>query len=184
MSWQQQLESVGLNESNMPDMIRKPIKDLYRIQSAIDEINEALEDDELSERKRGQLENELETLEESIEEQEEVIEKKIAQWDKNKEMYRAKGERLKAAVSKARESGAHVGRPKKQQPSASATATQTAQNEPPIPNASSGVVVTNGGTKVDEPQVVEKKKGGWGFMAIALVVAVVTAGAVILNKNE
>ena len=38
MSWQTQLEAIGIDDSNMPNMIRKAIKDLYSFQSTKEKI--------------------------------------------------------------------------------------------------------------------------------------------------
>jgi hypothetical protein len=168
MAWQEQLEALGIDNSNMPNMIKKAVKDLQEFVSAHERISKILERDDLSERKREEYEEQLEVLDESIEQQEVVIEKKIAQWDKNKDAY---AERIQK-MQKARElkSGGKV-----------ASQPAPAPTSEPAP-APAGVVVQN-----DEPTPTPsepKKKGGFGWIALGIVVAVLTAGAVIINKDE
>lgn len=171
MAWQEQLEALGIDNSNMPNMIRKAVKDLYDFQNTLEKLQEQLEDDDLSERERGKIEEQVEVLEESIEEQESIVEKKIAQWEKNKDGYEARAEKLKAAAAAKR--GTKVA---KAQPSSEPT---------PAP---AGVVVTPAAPPPQPPQPATdpapKKKGGFGWIALGLVVAVLTAGAVIINKDE
>jgi len=168
MAWQEQLEALGIDNSNMPNMIKKAVKDLQEFVSAHERISKILERDDLSERKREEYEEQLEVLDESIEQQEVVIEKKIAQWDKNKDAY---AERIQK-MQKARElkSGGKVASqsvPAQASEPASAPAGVVVQNNEPTPTTS-------------EP----KKKGGFGWIALGIVVAVLTAGAVIINKDE
>jgi len=168
MAWQEQLEALGIDNSNMPNMIKKAVKDLQEFVSAHERISKFLERDDLSERKREEYEEQLEVLDESIEQQEVVIEKKIAQWDKNKDAY---AERIQK-MQKARElkSGGKVASqpaPAQASEPASAPAGVVVQNNEPTPTPS-------------EP----KKKGGFGWIALGIVVAVLTAGAVIINKDE
>lgn len=170
MSWQTRLEAIGIDESNMPNMIKKAIKDLYSFQSTKEKLESLLERDDLSDNKREQYEDEVETLEESIEAQEEVIEKKIALWEKNKHIYEANTEKLRA-MGKARK-GIKVAK--------------TTSEPTPAP-APEGVVVTPPAPPQPPQPATDpapKKKGGIGWIAIGLVVAVLTAGAVIINKDE
>jgi len=149
MAWQEQLEALGIDNSNMPNMIKKAVKDLYDFQSTLEKIEQTLQRDDLSE----------------------IVEKKIAQWEKNKDGYEARAEKLKAAAAAKR--GTKVA---KAQPSSE-----------PIP-APAGVVVTPAAPPPQPPQPATdpapKKKGGFGWIALGLVVAVLTAGAVIINKDE
>lgn len=172
MSWQTQLEAIGIDDSNMPNMIRKAIKDLYSFQSTKEKIEALLERDDLSDGKREQYEEEVETLEASIEAQEEVIEKKIALWEKNKHVYEANTQKLKAAAQAKKGTKVAKGTPQPESEPASAPAgvvvTQSAPPQPPQP--------------ATDPA--PKKKGGFGWIALGLVVAVLTAGAVIINKDE
>ena len=174
MAWQEQLEALGLNDSNMPNMIKKAIKDLFDFQSTLERIEQTLERDDLSEKKREELEEQAEVLEESIEQQEAIVEKKIAQWDKNKEGYEARAQKLKAAAQ-ARKGG-------KVATQADPTPTPPAPPTPPTPPVE--VITDPQGS--DEPKGEEPKKkgGGFGWVALGLVVAVLTAGAVIINKDE
>lgn len=172
MSWQTQLEAIGIDDSNMPNMIRKAIKDLYSFQSTKEKIEALLERDDLSDGKREQYEEEVETLEASIEAQEEVIEKKIALWEKNKLVYEANTQKLKAAAQAKK--GIKV-----------AKATPQPASEPAPPPAPAGVVVSS--PAPPQPPASDpapKKKGGFGWIALALVVAVLTAGIIIINKDE
>ena len=172
MSWQTQLEALGIDDSNMPNMIRKAIKDLYSFQSTKEKIEGLLERDDLSDNKREQYEDEVETLEASIEAQEEVIEKKIALWEKNKHVYEANTQKLKAAAQAKKGTKVAKGTPQPESEPAPAPAgvvvTQSVPPQPPQP--------------ATDPA--PKKKGGFGWIAVGLVVAVLTAGAVIINKDE
>jgi hypothetical protein len=168
MAWQEQLEALGIDNSNMPNMIKKAVKDLKEFVSAHERISKILERDDLSERKREEYEEQLEVLDESIEQQELVIEKKIAQWDKNKDSYAERIEKMHKA-RELKKGGKVASEP------ALATTSEPA-------TAPAGVVVqSNEPTPTpSEP----KKKAGFGWVALAVVVAVLTAGAVVINKNE
>lgn len=175
MSWQQRLAEVGLDESNLPNMIKKAVNDLKAFQKEASKISTQLESDSLSDRKREELEEAYDTLVESIESQEEVIEKKIDQWEKNKDGYAARGEALKAARMA-----------KKGQ---KAQGQQTSTNEPP--QAPQGVTVTTPPAQQEPIAVVaeeikptEKKGGGWGWLVLVGVVAIASLGVINLSKNE
>lgn len=180
MSWQQQLEALGLNDSNMPNMIKKAVRDHTSYQKQIEKTNQMLSRDNLSDRKRGELEDELETYTNALDEQSGVIERKIKQWDKNKDMYAAKGEKLQAAqIAK---KGGQVAPPKTKTPeppmapsSVSVTPIAAIEN-PSIPPAPSG---TNDGGR--EPK---EEKSNWGWLVLVGVVAIASLGAINLSKNE
>jgi uncharacterized protein (DUF3084 family) len=167
MAWQEQLEALEIDNSNMPNMIRKVVKELYEFQSASERISKILDRDDLSEAKREQYEEELEQLDEAIEQQERVIENKIALWEKNKDSY---AERIKKM---------HEANAKKK---GGVVKTEATQQQAP-PSAPAGVEVQKP-NEPTPPASEPKKKGGFGWIALGLVVAVLTAGAVIINKDE
>lgn len=164
MSWQEKLEASGISESNMPNMIKKAVNDLKAFQKEADKITNQLERDDLSDNKREQLEEDYDTLVSSIENQEEVIEKKIDLWNKNKDGYAARGEKLAAA------------RLAKQQAKAGGQVQTTQVPQPPQPPQN-----TVQATVIEEKP---KKSGGWGWLVVVGVVAIATLGVINLSKDE
>ena len=170
MSWQEKLEAVGLNESTMPNMIKKAVNELKAFQKEADKITSLLERDDLSDNKREQLEEDYDNLVASIENQEEVIEKKIEQWNKNKDGYAARGEKLAAA------------RLAKQQAKAGAqvSSTQATPPQPPQPPAVAQAI----SVEAEEIKNPPKKSSGWGWLVLIGVVAIASLGAINLSKDE
>lgn len=170
MSWQEKLQDVGLNESNMPNMVKKAVNELKAFQKEADKITNLLERDDLSDNKREQLEEDYDNLVASIENQEDVIEKKIEQWNKNKDGYAARGEKLAAA------------RLAKQQAKAGAqvSSTQATPPQPPQPP----VVAQAISVDAEEIKNPPKKSSGWGWLVLIGVVAIASLGAINLSKDE
>jgi DNA gyrase/topoisomerase IV subunit A len=170
MSWQEKLQDVGLNESNMPNMIKKAVNELKAFQKEADKITNLLERDDLSDNKREQLEEDYDNLVASIESQEDVIEKKIEQWNKNKDGYAARGEKLAAA------------RLAKQQAKAGAqvSSTQATPPQPPQPPAVAQAI----SVEAEEIKNPSKKSSGWGWLVLIGVVAIASLGAINLSKDE
>ena len=170
MSWQEKLQDVGLNESNMPNMIKKAVNELKAFQKEADKITNLLERDDLSDNKREQLEEDYDNLVASIESQEDVIEKKIEQWNKNKDGYAARGEKLAAA------------RLAKQQAKAGGQvpSTQATPPQPPQPP----VVAQAISVEAEEIKNPPKKSSGWGWLVLIGVVAIASLGAINLSKDE
>lgn len=170
MSWQEKLKDVGLNESNMPNMIKKAVNELKAFQKEADKITNLLERDDLSDNKREQLEEDYDNLVASIESQEDVIEKKIEQWNKNKDGYAARGEKLAAA------------RLAKQQAKAGGQvpSTQATPPQPPQPP----VVAQAISVEAEEIKNPPKKSSGWGWLVLIGVVAIASLGAINLSKDE
>jgi len=173
MSWQEKLQDAGIDESSMPNMVKKAVNDLKAFQKEADKITTLLERDDLSESKRQQLEDDYDTLVESIENQEDVIEKKIEQWNKNKDGYAARGEKLAAArlAKKQAKGGATSG---------SNPTPQAQPPQPPQPPANVEPILVNAEEVKDEP----KKSGGWGWLLLIGVVAIASLGAINLSKDE
>lgn len=173
MSWQEKLKEYGIEESNMPNMVKKAVSDLKAFQKEADKITNLLERDDLSDSKREQLEEDYDTLVASIENQEEVIEKKIEQWNKNKDGYAARGEKLAAArlAKQQAKGGAQV----------SSTPTPTpAPPQPPQPPAQSEPISVHAEEVKDEP----KKSSGWGWLVVVGIVAIASLGAINLSRDE
>jgi len=170
MSWQEKLEDVGLNESNMPNMVKKAVNELKAFQKEADKITTLLERDDLSDNKREQLEEDYDNLVATIENQEDVIEKKIEQWNKNKDGYAARGEKLAAA------------RLAKQQAKAGAqvSSTQATPPQPPQPPAVAQAISVD----AEEIKNPPKKSSGWGWLVLIGVVAIASLGAINLSKDE
>jgi len=170
MSWQEKLQDVGLTESNMPNMVKKAVNELKAFQKEADKITNLLERDDLSDNKREQLEEDYDNLVASIENQEDVIEKKIEQWNKNKDGYAARGEKLAAA------------RLAKQQAKAGAqvSSTQATPPQPPQPPAVAQAI----SVEAEEIKNPPKKSSGWGWLVLIGVVAIASLGAINLSKDE
>lgn len=171
MSWQEKLQDVGLNESNMPNMIKKAVNELKAFQKEADKITNLLERDDLSDNKREQLEEDYDNLVASIESQEDVIEKKIEQWNKNKDGYAARGEKLAAA------------RLAKQQAKAGAQVSSTQVTPPPQPPQPPAVAQAIS-VEAEEIKNPPKKSSGWGWLVLIGVVAIASLGAINLSKDE
>lgn len=171
MSWQEKLGDVGLNESNMPNMIKKAVNELKAFQKEADKITTLLERDDLSDNKREQLEEDYDNLVASIENQEEVIEKKIEQWNKNKDGYAARGEKLAAA------------RLAKQQAKAGAQVGSTQATPPPQPPQPPAIAQPIS-VQAEEIKNPPKKSSGWGWLVLIGVVAIASLGAINLSKDE
>ena len=176
MSWQEKLQDAGIDESSMPNMVKKAVNDLKAFQKEADKITTLLERDDLSESKRQQLEDDYDTLVESIENQEDVIEKKIDQWNKNKDGYAARGEKLAAArlAKKQAKGGATSG------------STPTPQAQPPQPPQPpvQAVVINDNQGQGQNNEPTQKKSGGWGWLLLIGVVAIASLGAINLSKDE
>jgi hypothetical protein len=52
MSWQEKLQDAGIDESSMPNMVKKAVNDLKAFQKEADKITTLLERDDLNESKR------------------------------------------------------------------------------------------------------------------------------------
>lgn len=162
MKWKQTLTEVGLTEETISHGLRKKIKDYYEVAEGVQSVKEALQDPELDDEERSELQNDLEELNEGLEESDNQLVKAILIYDKNKDKY--------AEMSK------HLGkgRPKKNpapQDNNPKPATPPTPNTPP---------------KVEEPSGngEEKKKSGLGFVLVAIAVGVITLGAVNIFKNN
>lgn len=174
MSWQEKLKDVGLTESNMPNMIKKAVNELKAFQKEADKITNLLERDDLSENKREQLEEDYDNLVASIENQEDVIEKKIEQWNKNKDGYAARGEKLAAArlAKQQAKAGTQV---------SSTQATPPPQAPPPPQPPSVNEPISVEAEEIKNPP---KKSSGWGWLVLIGVVAIASLGAINLSKDE
>jgi hypothetical protein len=159
MSWQEKLQDAGIDESSMPNMVKKAVNDLKAFQKEADKITTLLERDDLSESKRQQLEDDYDTLVESIENQEDVIEKKLAA----------------AILAKKQAKGGAT--------SGSNPTPQAQPPQPPQPPVQAVVINDNQGQgQNNEPT--QKKSGGWGWLLLIGVVAIASLGAINLSKDE
>lgn len=172
MSWQEKLEASGISESNMPNMIKKAVNDLKAFQKEADKITNLLERDDLSDNKREQLEEDYDTLVASIENQEEVVEKKIDLWNKNKDGYAARGEKL-AAARLAKQQAKAGGQVQTTQAPQENITQPTQPPQPPQEPIKATVIE-------EKP----KKGGGWGWLVVVGVVAIATLGVINLSKDE
>lgn len=170
MLWKENLAKVGLDESNMPKMIRRAVDELEAFQKEMDKITNLLERDDLSDNKREQLEEDYDNLEASVENQEIVIDKKIAQWSKNKDGYAIRGHKL-AASRLAKQQAKRGGQ---------VQSTQVPPPQPPqLPAVAQPISV-----QAEEMKNPPKKSSGWGWLVLIGVVAIVSLGAINLSKDE
>jgi hypothetical protein len=172
MKWKKTLSDVGLTEETISHGLRKKIKDYYGIQSAINQIQNAIKNPELDEDQREELEGDLETMQQGLEQSDDQLVKAILVFDKNKEKY--------AEMSK------HLGkgRPKKnastENTDSSAQKVENQSNSNPAP-APTPAPTPNG---ANEPSVEPKKKNGLGFVLLAVAIGVISLGAVSMFKNK
>jgi DNA gyrase/topoisomerase IV subunit A len=153
-------------------MIKKAVNDLKAFQKEADKITNLLERDDLSDNKREQLEEDYDTLVASIENQEEVVEKKIDLWNKNKDGYAARGEKL-AAARLAKQQAKAGGQVQSTQATQGNITQPTQPPQPPQEPIKATVIE-------EQP----KKGGGWGWLVVVGVVAIATLGVINLSKDE
>lgn len=166
MSWKQKLQELGIDNSNMPSMIKKAVRDLKTFEDRLNQIDQTLDKGNVSDIRRSELQDERETMVDSIEAQQDVISEKIDMWNRNKDMYKQKSEKMRAAML-AKKGG---------QTQSDSTQTATAP-----------------ATAVAEPQPVvaeviaqpEKKKGSSGAkVVLGLIILGLTFGAYNYFKNN
>ena len=161
MKWKQRMSELGLTEETSSHGIRAKIKDYYSIAKTIDELNEALGDDDLSDEDKENFEADLEDLKENLVNQDRLIIKALEDYDKNKERYSKAAQNLKPKTKKTAEVTVN------QQPA------QAKPQSTPAPEPVKAEVV--------EP---EKKKSGYGWLVFAVLAGVVTLGAVNVLRNR
>jgi len=167
MAWQQKLKASGIHDSNMPNMIKKAIKDLKILENRIVQIDDTLEKGEISDIRKGELEEERDTIIESIEAQEEVISDKIDKWNRNKDMYLAKGEKMKTALAQKRNG----------QTKETKQATQTQQTPPPPQPPAEAI-------EVEAEEIKPTKSSGIGKIGLFILLGVLSFGAYNYLKNN
>jgi len=170
MAWQQKLKASGIDDSNMPNMIKKAIKDLKILENRIGQIDDTLEKGEISDIRKGELEEERDTIIESIEAQEEVISDKIDKWNRNKDMYLAKGEKMKSALAQKRN-----GQTKETKENKETTQTQQA---PPPPQPPAEAI------EVEAEEIKPTKSSGIGKIGLFILLGVLSFGAYNYLKNN
>jgi hypothetical protein len=162
MKWKKTLADLGLTEDKVSGGLKKKIKDYYEIAEGIDGLKNALENDDLSDSDRDELEGDLQDLSEGLEESDKQLIRAIQIFDKNKDKY---AELSKNLVGR--------GRPKKN--AEPTVQTQSTPTSTPQPTSTPKAEVSKDG---------EKKKSGFGFVLVAIAVGVITLGAVNIFKNN
>lgn len=168
MKWKSRLSELGLTEETISHGLRKKIKDYYKIQATIDELNQAIQEGDLTEEQKDSYRGDAEDLKQDLANFDKSLVADIEKFDKNKDRYAEMAKTLKNQKNKSAEPKAQV------QVNAAKEAEKKAE---PV--------------KDEQPQAQpqeaakeEKKKSGFGWIAFALLAGVVTLGAVNIMRNR
>jgi len=163
MKWKNEMSSRGLNETNVSQGLKTKIKDFYELEEGIKSLKEAIEypsvNDDVEE-----LKADLEELEEAKIELDRKLVDAIIFFDKNKEKYAEKVQKMKEGREK-KKNGATATAEKKEEvkqevkQQATATATPSVQQMPK-----------------EEEKEGEKKKSNIGSWIFGLAIAGLTLG--------
>jgi hypothetical protein len=167
MKWKKQLQAINIAEENLSIGLKNKIKDYYTLIEGIKEVKEKIANPSINDDVED-LENDLVELEEGLEILDNKIVKGILDYDKNKEKYAMLQEKMKQgreAKAKAKTQG-----------------TQTPPQQQKAPQVQTSVNQTN--TSEQTPTKEEKKGGGFGWIAFAVLAGIVTLGAVNLMKRN
>jgi len=176
MKWEKTLSNCGLTEQTISIGLKSKIKEHRKMEEAVEDIKERLNDDETEDDEIDELEQDLNELEDALEMSDNKLVRAIELYDKNKERY--------AELSK----NLGKGRPRKnatpnQQPTPTPQATQT---QPSVQQAQPNVQTQVPITPTEEiPNKEEKEGSGWLWkLGVAVVVGVLTLGAYNTYKNN
>lgn len=159
MKWQNEMQTLGFNESNISQGLKTKIKDYNDIVKYIKELKETIKNPSVNDNV-DELESTLVDMEEALETADDKLVKAIQSFEKNKERYAEIGKKMAE------------GRQNKKQQKQTTPAEPKVQTTPVVtPVASQPQVVET----TEEPNV-EKKATNWWLFAGAVVLAGVTFG--------
>lgn len=167
MSWEQKLAEIGFSYETAPPSIKKPLKEYGEFYEAYNEAREEYQNSEDDEERESLLED-IQTLESALGKQAELIDRKIATYEKNKDKYDKLAEQSRARA-----------KAKKTETTASKVTVSAPKGVEVQSQQASGAAASKL-TNSDEP----KKKSSLGWIAFAVLAGVVTLGAVnLMNKD-
>jgi len=178
MKWEKTLSNCGLTEETISIGLKTKIKEHRKMEEAVEDIKERLNDDETEDDEIDELEQDLSELEEALEMSDNKLVRAVELYDKNKEKY--------AELSK----NLGKGRPRKnatptQQPNP--TPTPQAQTQPNVQTQQQVAQPNVQNIPITPTEEVkdEKKGSGWLWkLGVAVVVGVLTLGAYNTYKNN
>lgn len=181
MKWEKTLSNCGLTEETISIGLKTKIKEHRKIEEALDDIKDRLNDDDTDVDEVDELEEDLRELEDALEMSDNKLVRAIELYDKNKDRY--------AELSK----NLGKGRPRKNPtptPQPTQTQTNVQEAQPNVqqtqtqaqPNVQSQNIPI---TPTEEVPNEEKKGSGWLWkVGVAIVVGVLTLGAYNTYKNN
>lgn len=161
MKWQNEMESLGLNDSNISVGLKNKIKDYNDIVKYINELKETIENPSVNDNV-DELQSTLVDMEEALETADDKLVRAIQLYHKNKDKYAEMGKNL-------------TGRPRKDGQPRKQTQTQPKPAEPPVnitPATKTETVVVEE-EKVEEG---EKKKTNWWLFGGVILLSAITFG--------
>lgn len=171
MSWEQKLASIGFTYQTAPPSIKKPLQEYSEFYDAYNGAKEEYQNAEDGEEKEALLED-IETLESALQKQAELIDKKIATYEKNKDQYNKLAEQSRARAKAKKADGSQ------QKPAVAVP------KGVEVKAAASKVVETQATVSTGDGSGEPKKKSSLGWVMFAVLAGVVTLGAVNLMNKE
>jgi hypothetical protein len=174
MKWKQTLSKFGLTEETVSHGLRSKFKDYYKIQDAINELENQLNDNSTSEDEIQEIQVDLQELNDALELSDLKLVKAIEVYDKNKDRYAEMSKHLGKGRPRKNPLPNPTPQPQAQTQKAESgtqtqTQTQTPQNIPLTPT--------------EEVPNEEKKKSSVGWLIGAAIIGILTLGAVNAFKN-
>jgi len=183
MKWEKTLSNCGLTEQTISIGLKTKIKEHRKIEEALDDIKDRLNDDNIEDDEVDELEQDLRELEDALEISDDKLVRAVELYDKNKDKY--------AELSK----NLGKGRPRKNPTPTPTPTPQPTQTQTNVQEAQPNVQQTQGQpnvqgqnipiTPTEEVPNEEKKGSGWLWkVGVAIVVGVLTLGAYNTYKNN
>ena len=181
MKWKNRMAELGLNDSNISAGLKKKISTYYTIQNGLAQAQQALQnagdDDDVED-----LQDDVTELEDALEAADDKLVRDVDIFDKNKERYVEMAKHLGKGRPRKNPLPAPAPQPK---PAPTPTPTPTPTPAPqPTPTPAPQPTPTPTPTPTPKPKDDDKKSSGFGFVLAAIVVGVITFGAVQLSKNR
>lgn len=159
MKWQNEMDSLGLNETNISVGLKNKIKDYNDIVKYINELKETIENPSVNDNV-DELQSTLSEMEEALETADDKLVRAIQLYHKNKDKYAEMSKHLTGRKRK-------DGQPRKQ------TQEQPRPAEPPVNTNPAPELVTVEEEKVEEG---EKKKTNWWLFGGVILLSAITFG--------
>lgn len=175
MKWKQELSKFGLTEESVSHGLRNKFKDYYKIQEAIDELENQLNDNSTSEEEIEEIQDDLRELNDALELSDLKLVKAIEVYDKNKERYAEMSKHL--GKGRPRKNPLPTPKPQPQTQTQTQVAQSGTQTQTQVPQ---NIPIT---PTEEVPNEEKKKKSGIGWIIGAVVIGALTLGAVNAFKN-